>query len=1125
LAGLLLVHLASLAQDTPTLRLQNTHEATVLQVCYSKTGEWVASSGDDNQIKVWQNETGKLVQTFDNQGHPAEALAFHPGMNQLVSSSGNAILVWDIKTGEVVGKLEGHDRPIHALAFSHDGKWLASAGDDPQIVVWDMQERKKEKELVEKIEYTNTYLALQFSLDDQLLFAAGEDIYIKAWDWRRKRVEYKLAMHPNSINDLALSPMGTLLASASNDHTVKIWNLSNREEAVTLSYPGFAAQSVAFHPSEDKVVVGYFKSLSDSLGIANRSLGKTVLWNLNKNQMEWEVVENSGVRCISPHPLGQDFLACTGQKQIVQRGYANGLAYKSFGISTEINDIALVEERDELLVASDDGLIKVWDLNEGRIKGVIDTKMQGAVTAMSYDPSTGQLLTAVENVLQYWMYDEASQRFREVNVFQVPGGQVNGIEFTRDFSSILLSRTVRRPAVDNQELLSLYNGGVIPDFMQRYTDSAYLEVWNPYRGQMVSRFEDFDPRGRGVAAHPSQRSFVFHNGRNEVVECQMQQGYALAVLEASGSREATGNTLATLNAQMLEAGLAGAVDQGRAVRFRNAPVTSMAYSSDGKYVAFGSQDGVVKVMDTQSRAMWTLSQFANPIADLCFDENNYYLAVAHGSSIELWAPTLMRQIGTFEDGRGIRKVIFYDQGRRLASASLEGGVRVWDVESLKPLAQMVCVGEQDYVCLVEPMYYRSSENGGQGVGIYFHGKTFPLEQFHSYFNRPDLVLARLGDQSEMAARTFERINAIRNANTSPGQLSDDDIFHLPTVEILNRESIRSRSRAGKVVLNIMAQDSRFRLDRLEVCVNKVPVFGQQGLDLRRFDTDWHKQDLHLELVEGVNVIEIKAININGVESLSQSVEIYNSEDPEPKVMHLVGLGVSRFADAAMNLAYATKDVNDLLAYFGQQPLHYDSIVVHRLFDQDFTMDNLNRLKAKLGFTETDDHVMVFFAGSAILDADMNYFLATSSVNFAAPGQAGIPFDSLMVLFDGIPARGKTLFFDVHHHTGQAELKSAFLVLNELLEQLFHQSGTMSISSASSKREIVMGEQQRNGLFAHLVLEALKSGRADLDSNGTIMLSELKRYMDVEAPKPVDHKLLSSRIEELVSDVALWHQKR
>jgi WD40 repeat protein len=124
-------------------------------------------------------------------GQVALKLAFSPDGQRLVAGGAeNTVKIWDVPTGRELQTLRGHSGDVWVAAFSPDpdGLWVASAGEDSTVKVWDS--------------HAGTLLR-------------------------------SFRGHTGYIHDMAFSSDRRLLATASHDRTVKVWDLTRLETKLT----------------------------------------------------------------------------------------------------------------------------------------------------------------------------------------------------------------------------------------------------------------------------------------------------------------------------------------------------------------------------------------------------------------------------------------------------------------------------------------------------------------------------------------------------------------------------------------------------------------------------------------------------------------------------------------------------------------------------------------------------------------------------------------------------------------------------------------------------------------------------------------------------------------------------
>ena len=159
---------------------------------------------------------------------------------------------WDnaAQIGLTLNMQPGHLGTVQALAFSPDGKFLASAGSDRAIKIW---EARTGKELVTLQTQGGAY-GLAFSPDSQLL-ATGDGASVRLWAVPSFQAVAELKGHKETILSLTFSSGGIKLASGAHDKTVRIWDVTSKKEEKVLDDLGYPVAQVAYTPTADHLVI------------------------------------------------------------------------------------------------------------------------------------------------------------------------------------------------------------------------------------------------------------------------------------------------------------------------------------------------------------------------------------------------------------------------------------------------------------------------------------------------------------------------------------------------------------------------------------------------------------------------------------------------------------------------------------------------------------------------------------------------------------------------------------------------------------------------------------------------------------------------------------------------------
>lgn len=127
-------------------------------------------------------------------------------------------------------------------------------------------------------------------------------------------------------------------------------------------------------------------------------------------------------------------------------------------------------------------------------------------------------------------------------------------------------------------------------------------------------------------------------------------------------------------------------------------VESMAFSQNGKLLASGDKNGVIKLWDLSSgREIKTLSKHSLGVSDISFSPSgNLLVSGGTDSSIKIWNVIDGRELMNLYGGsHSIISVIFSADEKKLISASLAGGIKLWDVATGKELKTFK--GHTDYI--------------------------------------------------------------------------------------------------------------------------------------------------------------------------------------------------------------------------------------------------------------------------------------------------------------------------------------------------------------------------------------------------------------------------------------------
>ncbi|MBD2201038.1 serine/threonine protein kinase [Calothrix sp. FACHB-1219] len=307
------------------------------------------------------------LQGIGNVNTEIHSLAFSPDGKILASGDEKIIKLWDLNSQKVLTTLSGHTHAVKSLNFSPDGKILASASDDRSIKLWDIS---TSEEICTLLGHTHAVKSVAFSPDGKILASGSWDKTIKLWDVNTREEISTLTGHQLQVNSVAFSPQGQILASASLDRTVRLWELLNNDVILasnnitkefknrpnctllgTLSGHAWAVLTVAFSPDGKILATG-----SDDNTIK--------LWQVNTGQVITTLLGHSWSVVAVAFTIDGTMLISASRDRTVklwQVSTAKEIATLS-GHADSVSTVAVSQVAQLIASASKDKTIKLWQL-------------------------------------------------------------------------------------------------------------------------------------------------------------------------------------------------------------------------------------------------------------------------------------------------------------------------------------------------------------------------------------------------------------------------------------------------------------------------------------------------------------------------------------------------------------------------------------------------------------------------------------------------------------------------------------------------------------------------------------------------------------------------------------------
>ncbi|XP_030217191.1 notchless protein homolog 1 [Gadus morhua] len=237
-----------------TEKIMTGHTQTVTCVKWGGDGLLYTSS-QDRTIKVWRASDGVQCRTLQGHAHWVNTLALSTDYVLRTGAFDPAHAT--INAQDVTGSLEDvKERALQRYnkVRGSNPERLVSGSDDFTMFLWNPAEEKKPlARLTGHCALVNEVL---FSPDTRLLASASFDKSIKIWDGRTGKYLQSLRGHVAAVYQVAWSSDSRLLVSGSSDSTLKVWDVKTAK--LSMDLPGHADEvfAVDWSPDGQRVVSG-----------------------------------------------------------------------------------------------------------------------------------------------------------------------------------------------------------------------------------------------------------------------------------------------------------------------------------------------------------------------------------------------------------------------------------------------------------------------------------------------------------------------------------------------------------------------------------------------------------------------------------------------------------------------------------------------------------------------------------------------------------------------------------------------------------------------------------------------------------------------------------------------------
>ena len=354
------------------------------------------------QIHVWDLESGKAVQVIDVGRVAVFGTAFLPEKNRIVSGTHKGQLqVWDLISGKEVGDPIAFDR-ANALAVTPAGQVLVGASHG-SLRLLDLSNGETIHNLHGHIGAVHN---IAISPDGSMAATASSEGQIALWDLNTGHLVSRLRGHVKKVEAVAFTPDGRHILSGGWDRTLRVWSVAQLREMGRVETQNRVSLELAVSPDGRSVLAAGGEYHDGKRWVAEGDYAIRV-WRLKESIWPTTIERITEVRRIEGHTGTVKSVAISpdGKRAASASGWPfgdgslrlwdpqTGNQIRQFkGHADQVMRVVFSPDGRQLLSGSADQTARVWDVETGKQVALLPDH-EGWVEGIAFLPDGRRVLT------------------------------------------------------------------------------------------------------------------------------------------------------------------------------------------------------------------------------------------------------------------------------------------------------------------------------------------------------------------------------------------------------------------------------------------------------------------------------------------------------------------------------------------------------------------------------------------------------------------------------------------------------------------------------------------------------------------------------------------------------------
>ena len=644
------------------------------------------------------------------------SLEFGPDGRTLATASYDMTArIWDLKTGQELHRLK-HDNAVNTVKYSSDGKKLITASFDNTSRIWDAQTGLE----LHRLKHDDVVWSAIFSPDGTKVATASGDSTTRIWD-AETGMELFCLNSDDAVRSVIFSPDGTKLATANDQRIIGIWDAKSGQKLLQITHdvsePEFqfiVGESSEVRALESSIIIAFDPSgkmittaLKEKINWGNNSVRT---WNVSTGEMvqEIKISENENDTYINAIALSADgnTLAMSLSDMDPDMNHILSFYNLKFGVllylvksDRDIDSLAISPDCRTVASANSDGTISIRDIQTS--KELHCMKEDGEVNAMAFSHDGKALASICGNITSIWDLETESELY-----CMTPNNSIKGWK-------------------DGMLMVFSPDGGMLAT---EHLD-GFIHIWDVRRGIEKGRLSEknvkamrFSKDGKTLIAACRNGTIFWDADTGTEYQTVYDFKNSTLALNSDGKilAEANWNNNTCRILDVSSAKVLASMEPNVSIVTLFSEANSMALSPDGNTLAIASNFGDIGIWDVKkNQNIWGLihlnyvdedivfSPNGTSIATVCSDGNGRVIDAPSGQelaifparqsvvfspdgtqiatdsekSASIWSIGAGKELHRFGHNKYVSGISFSPDGKRLATMTIDGIVRIWPIST------------------------------------------------------------------------------------------------------------------------------------------------------------------------------------------------------------------------------------------------------------------------------------------------------------------------------------------------------------------------------------------------------------------------------------------------------------